>query len=391
MPPGGPTYQPYGPPPGYPRGYGQPGAAPAFGGTSGYDPAPAAGYAGPAAGHPGGHGAGYPAPPGFGGPPGMPPVWIDAGTAGYGVPPGPPAVGYGQPVGSAGHAATARPVPGYPPAIGYGQPAAPAAFAVPVSGPSTGYPPVAGHGGPGSPSGAYAPPGRPHNGAVPSAFLPAGVPGFGPPGVAGPSVVIDVGRTNARKAVIGASVAGVIGLVVVGSGVTAAVDGGAAAGIIGVVIGLLFLVLPVGLVVRRDKVFRPQHLVFDAVGLRWDDPRGAPWMVPWTELAAVSISKHSPKQVGPESIQDKIVGAASDKIAGERAHVRVDFHPVDPAFAGRHPEIGHLWERQGVRHGYRLPLGSNVKFIPLIAQAMGRFAPHLYRGVNATEGFYGLS
>jgi hypothetical protein len=32
-----------------------------------------------------------------------------------------------------------------------------------------------------------------------------------------------------------------------------------------------------------------------------------------------------------------------------------------------------------------------VKFIPVIAGAMGRFAPALYRGVNATEGFMGLS
>jgi hypothetical protein len=247
--------------------------------------------------------------------------------------------------------------------------------------------------------GGYAPPayGQPAGPVPPSAFapLPTGAPGFGPPGVAGPGaggspVVIDVGKTNARKAVIGATLAGVIGLGALIAGIAGAVDGGAGVGIVAVVIGLLFLILPLGLVVRRDKIFRPQHLVFDAVGLRWHDPRGAPWMVPWTELAAVSISKHSPKQVGPESIQDKLVGAASDKIAGERAHVRVDFYPADPGFAGRHPEITHLWELQGVQNGYRLPLGSNVKFIPVIAQAMGRFAPHLYRGVNSTEGFYGL-
>jgi len=241
----------------------------------------------------------------------------------------------------------------------------------------------------------YAPPAAP---VPPPAFAPGptGAPGFGPPGAAGPGaggppVVIDVGKTNARKAVIGATVAGAIGLLALGSAIFGAVDGGAGVAIVAGVIGLLFLILPIGLIVRRDKVFRPQHLVFDAVGLRWDDPRGAPWMVPWSELAAVSISKHSPQQVGPESIQDKLVGAASDKIAGERAHVRIDFYPADPSFAGRHPEIAHLWERQGVQNGYRLPLGSNVKFIPMIASAMGRFAPHIYRGVNATEGFYGLS
>lgn len=33
---------------------------------------------------------------------------------------------------------------------------------------------------------------------------------------------------------------------------------------------------------------------------------------------------------------------------------------------------------------------GNVAFIPAIAQAMGRFAPSSYRGVNATQGFMGL-
>jgi hypothetical protein len=204
-------------------------------------------------------------------------------------------------------------------------------------------------------------------------------------------VVIDVGKTNARKAVIGATVAGLIGMIALVAAISGAADGGVGVAVVMGIIGLLFLILPIGLIVRRDKIFRPQLLVFEPVGLRWDDPRGAPWLVPWAELAAVSISKHSPKQVGPESVQDKIVGAASDKIAGERVHVRIDFYPADPGFAGRHPEIAHLWERQGIKNGYRLPLGSNAKFIPTIAGAMGRFAPQIYRGVNATEGFYGLS
>ena len=211
------------------------------------------------------------------------------------------------------------------------------------------------------------------------------------PAFGGPPVVIDVGKTNARKAVIGASVAGALGVLAVGSAIFGAVDGGAGGAVVAGAFGLLLLALPVGLVVRRDKVFRPQSLVFEAAGLRWFDPKGAPWAIPWTELAAVSISKHSPMQVGPESLSDKIVGATSDKLVGERAHVRLDFYPADPGFAGRHPEIAHLWQRQGVQHGYRLPLGSNVKFIPTIAAAMGRFAPHVYRGVNATEGFMGLS
>jgi hypothetical protein len=182
-----------------------------------------------------------------------------------------------------------------------------------------------------------------------------------------------------------------LGVLAVVSAIFGAVDGGGGGAVVAGIIGLLLLALPVGLIVRRDKVFRRQLLVFEAPGLRWDDPKGAPWAVPWHELAAVSISKHSPQQVGPESISDKIVSATSDKLVGERAYVRLDFYPADPGFAHRHPEIAHLWERQGVQNGYRLPLGSNVKFIPTIAAAMGRFAPHIYRGVNATEGFMGLS
>jgi hypothetical protein len=258
-----------------------------------------------------------------------------------------------------------------PPAPGYAQP--PAGYGPPPPG-AYGPPPVApGPYGPAQPPAAFAPP----------ELVRAG------PG--GPPVVVDVGKTNGRKAIAGSVVAGALGLTAVISGIAGAVDGGAGVGAVVIIIGLLLLALPVAMIVRKDKIFRPHRLVFEAGGLRWDDPKGAPWAVPWSELAAVAISKHSPQQVGPESIQDKLVGAASDKMLGERAHVRLDIYPADPSFSMRHPEMAHLWERQGVKNGYRLPLGSNVKFIPVIAGAMGRFAPGLYRGVNATEGFMGLS
>jgi hypothetical protein len=203
-------------------------------------------------------------------------------------------------------------------------------------------------------------------------------------------VVIDVDKANGRKVIIGSVVAGALGLLAVISAIAGAVDGGGAIAVV-LIIGLLLLALPIATIARAKKIFRQQHLVFEQQGLRWDDPEGAPWAVPWGELAAVSISKHTPMQVGTESIQDKLVGAASDKIVGERAHVRLDFYPADPSFPGRHPELAHLWERQGVQGGYRLPLGSNVQFIPEIAAAMARFAPSIYKGVNASEGFMGLS
>lgn len=210
---------------------------------------------------------------------------------------------------------------------------------------------------------------------------------MGPQGYGPGAVVIDVGQVDGRKAIAGAVVAGVVGIVAVVAGLAGAVDGGAGVGIAVTVVGVLFLVPVVLVIAGRKKVFRARRLVFEAGGLRWDDPSGAPWAIPWRELAAVSINKHTPRQIGPESVSDKIVGAATEKIAGERAHVRLDLFPADPSFPGRHPELAHLWQQQG---GYRLPLGSNADFIPTVAQAMARFAPAIYRGINATEGFMGL-
>ncbi len=210
-------------------------------------------------------------------------------------------------------------------------------------------------------------------------------PAYGPG-----AVVIDVAGTDGRKAAVGAIVAGFVGFIGIVSGIISLTTDGFGGGLTAIVIGALFLI-PAGIILaKRDKVFRPRRLVFEPAGVRWDDPHGAPWAIPWSELAAVSINKHSPQQV-PESAHDRMVGAATERVVGERAHVRLDLYPADPSFAGRHPELAHLWERQGERGGYRMPLGSNVSFIPTIAMALGRFAPQVYRGVNATEGFMGLS
>jgi hypothetical protein len=45
------------------------------------------------------------------------------------------------------------------------------------------------------------------------------------------------------------------------------------------------------------------------------------------ELAAVTISKYEALQVGPESVSDKVSGAITDKVLGERALVRLDLFP----------------------------------------------------------------
>lgn len=294
-------------------------------------------------------------------PPGGPPFQQQYAGPPQGYPPG-----YGLSPGHLGQPPTGGPMApgmGAPPGQGFGAP----------PGHGLGAPPGYGPGGPGG----YGPGG-------PAGYGPGMATGYGPG-----AMVIDVGKDTARKAVMGSVVAGVLGLVAVVSGLVGAVDGGAVAGIVAIVIGLLFLAIPLATIGLRRKMFRHRALVFEPAGIRWDDPQGQPWAIPWGELGAVSISKHTPRQT-PMDASAAIASKAAEKMVGERAHVRLDLYPADPSFAGRHPELAHLWERQGVKGGYRLPLGSSANFIPQIATAMGRFAPQIYRGVNATEGFMGL-
>ena len=218
----------------------------------------------------------------------------------------------------------------------------------------------------------------------PGRLPPQGV-GYGPVGYE--PVVIDIGQTAGRQAAVGSVVAGAVGLIAIYAGLAGEVEGGGEA--VAVVIGVLFLLPAVLTIAFGKQVFRPRKLVLEPGGIRWDDPRGAPWAVAWHELGAVSISKHSPLEV-PQSVNDRIVGAATDKVLGERAHVRLDLFPADRGFADRHPQMAPLWGRQGVS-GYRLPLGNKAQLVPVIEQAMVRFAPGIYRGVVATEGFMGLT
>jgi len=206
----------------------------------------------------------------------------------------------------------------------------------------------------------------------------------------GPPVVLDVGKDAAKKSIIGSSVAGVIGLIAIISGIAGAVEGGTGTQIAVIVVGALFMLPVVITLAMAKKVFRPRRLVFEQAGLRWDDPQGAPFAVPWSELAAVAISKHTPREV-PQDLSGHLASKTAEKMVGERAHVRLDIYPADPGFANRHPEMAHLWERQGVQRGYRIPLGGNANFIPVIAEGMCRHAPRIFRGVQHTEGMMGLT
>ncbi len=202
-------------------------------------------------------------------------------------------------------------------------------------------------------------------------------------------MVIDVGKTAGRQAIVGAAVSGSLGTITLVAGLSGGTEGGAA--VVAMVLGVLFL-LPAILVVAMSKqVLRPRKLVFEAAGVRWDDPQGQPWAVEWRELAAVSVSKHSAKDPPLRTVNDMIVDAATDKVLGERAMVRLDLYPGDEHFGQRHPQMAPLWGRQGVTNGYRLPLGNKAALADTLDRALVRFAPGIYRGVVATKGRIGLS
>jgi hypothetical protein len=210
---------------------------------------------------------------------------------------------------------------------------------------------------------------------------------YGWPGPPAPPAVIDVGKSSGRKLVIGSIVAGALGLISICAGLTGAVEGGPGTAIATIAIGSVCLLIGLLPVFFYKMAFRPRRLVIEQQGIRWDDPRGKPWAVQWRELAAVSISKHGALQVGPESVSDKVSGAIVDRVTGERVMVRLDLFPADPGFHQRHPEMAHLWAQDR----YRLPFGQSPGLIPQIEAPMRHFQPMLYRGVQETEGFMGLT
>ncbi|MBT2234542.1 hypothetical protein [Nonomuraea sp. NEAU-A123] len=195
-----------------------------------------------------------------------------------------------------------------------------------------------------------------------------------PPAFTPPPVVIDVGTDATVKALIGGSVAGVIGLFAIVSALTGQVTGGGGSTVVAGLFGLLFLAIGALPIITWRKLSRPRKLVFDGYGVRWDDPQGKPWSAPWAELAGVGISRTQQRRV---KLADYVM---------RKVMVRLDLFPADPGFRARHPELEHLWEFHTVKNGYRLPLGSNPKYIPVIEQAMRQYRPAAYLGIR-DEGF----
>ncbi|MEV0612102.1 hypothetical protein AB0I81_02190 [Nonomuraea sp. NPDC050404] len=211
----------------------------------------------------------------------------------------------------------------------------------------------------------YGPQQPSHNAPYPPQQPPAFVP---------PPVLIDVAGDAKVKAVAGGAVAGAIGLLAIVSALTGQTTGGAGTAVAVGVLGLIFLAIGLLPLVTWKKIARPRRLVFDGFGVRWDDPQGRPWAVAWAELSGVGISRTRQRRVKPADYLMR------------KTMVRLDLFPADQGFRSRHPEMAHLWEFHTVKNGYRLPLGSNPKYIPVIENAMRQHRPQAFLGVK-DEGF----
>ncbi|MEU7479247.1 hypothetical protein AB0A63_24895 [Lentzea sp. NPDC042327] len=188
-------------------------------------------------------------------------------------------------------------------------------------------------------------------------------------------VVLDLGKSDTRKVLLGGSLAGGLGILALIGAVTAFLDGEPVGGSIAGVIGLAFTFIGVMALVKFKTISRPRKLVIEQQGIRLDDPQGAPWAVAWQDLGAVSISRTRERAV---ELADALV---------RRTLVRVDLHPLDPPrFRAAHPTMEPLWEFHRVQNGYRLALGDSASMIAPIDAGLRTFAPQIYRGV-IDEGF----
>ncbi|XRQ12516.1 hypothetical protein ACN3XK_16960 [Actinomadura welshii] len=174
-------------------------------------------------------------------------------------------------------------------------------------------------------------------------------------------VTVDVGAAQTRQIVVGATVAGALGVLALASVVTGNVEGGTGARVAAFVIGLVFALIGVLPLLMWRIAFRPRRLVLDADGVRWEDPEGSPWAVRWPELGRVTLSYPAPDYDSPR------VSSA----------VNLDLRPAEPGFRDAHPEMGHLIVR-GV-DGYRVPFGHAHSVIGPLDGALRSFAPAIYR------------
>jgi hypothetical protein len=202
---------------------------------------------------------------------------------------------------------------------------------------------------------------RPYRGAV--SWPPA------PPGIRhrpGAPVVVTASDWAASQVI--ALVAVALPVATVGFLVTLAnaLDGSVAAALGAVGLGVLVVLIGLLPVLTLRRAFRPRRLIIEPAGVRWHDPAGTPWAVPWPELGAVAVSTALKIRKGGRST----------------TLVRLDLWPRDPGFDARHPEMREQWEASGARDCYRVGLGPRANALGPMDHALRSYPPPgLYRGV----------
>jgi hypothetical protein len=179
-----------------------------------------------------------------------------------------------------------------------------------------------------------------------------------------------VSGAGRRHLVVGALIGALLGFPAVVAAIVSLADANAglvAGPLIALVIGLTLSALPVLTIVRAKVLFRKYHLVLEVPGLRWDDPRGTPWFIPWHELKSVLVHGLVPRE-----------GSTREPL------VSLHLYPADLDHAARHPELARAWHAGS--GAYRVKLSFSATYIPHLDAALKRFAPDAYGGVTLSNG-----
>ena len=152
----------------------------------------------------------------------------------------------------------------------------------------------------------------------------------------------------------------------------------------GVVAGIL-IVAAVALIVVMIPVFwtawrlSARQLIIEPAGIRWHDPKGRSWTLPWHELAAVSISLHAQTET-PDSMVGMCAGAAVDSL-GKAVRAGLVLLPRTLGCAAVTLEMERLWE---IHSGaYRQPFSGRRDAIRQIEWGMSHLQPRRTRGSSA--------
>jgi hypothetical protein len=190
----------------------------------------------------------------------------------------------------------------------------------------------------------------------------------GPP-AAQPQQRIDVGTQIAWQAVIGGTLAGLLGVLAYLAAFGGLDSTGSTAAFL--VVGTPFLLIGLATLLSVPVVVRRRWIVIDRETFTWADPTESSFTLAWSELASVSI---------------EIVTVVSRTV--DRHSVHVNLVPADDVrFVRRHPELKAF----GKDGRYVLRLGDVVGPAHAIAAACGREAPAgVWQGVAEQTGTLGI-